>query len=55
MVNPYVVKQTKELGDNGQSKNDRKDPNVTTKPVIEGRYRDPGQRPGTDRRHKVRL
>lgn len=28
MVNPYAVKQTKELDDNSQSKNDRKDPKV---------------------------
>ena len=41
MVNPYPVKQTKELGDNSQSKNDRKDPMVIAKLVIEGRYSAP--------------
>ena len=38
MVNPYAVKQAKELDDNSQSKNDRKDPKVIAKLVIEGRY-----------------
>ena len=38
MVNPYAVKQTKELDDNSQSKNDRKDPKVIVKLVIEERY-----------------
>lgn len=38
MVNPYAVKQSKELDDNSQSKNDRKDPKVIAKLVIEGRY-----------------
>ena len=38
MVNPYAVKQTKELDDNSQSKNDRKDPKVIAKLVIDGRY-----------------
>ena len=38
MVNPYAVKQIKELDDNNQSKNDRKDPKVIAKLVIEGRY-----------------
>lgn len=38
MVNPYAVKQTKELDDNSQSKNDNKDPKVIAKLVIEGRY-----------------
>ena len=41
MVNPYAVKQTKELDDNSQSKNDRKDPKVIAKFVIEGRYSEP--------------
>lgn len=41
MVNPYAVKQTKELDDNSQSKNDRKDPEVIAKLVIEGRYSAP--------------
>ena len=36
MVNPYAVKQTKELDDNSQSKNDRKDPKVIAKLVTEG-------------------
>ena len=38
MVNPYAVKQTKELDDNSQSKNDSKDPKVIAKLVIEVRY-----------------
>ena len=38
MVNPYHVKQTKELDDNNQTKNDRKDPKVIAKLVTEGRY-----------------
>ena len=38
MVNPYAVKQTKELDYNSQSKNDNKDPKVIAKLVIEGRY-----------------
>ena len=41
MVNPYAVKQTKELDDNSQSKNDNKDPKVIAKLVIEGRYAAP--------------
>lgn len=41
MVNPYAVKQTKELDDNSQSKNDNKDPKVIAKLVIEGRYATP--------------
>ncbi len=41
MVNPYAVKQTKELDDNSQSKNDRKDPKVIAKLVIDGRYSAP--------------
>lgn len=41
MVNPYAVKQTKELDDNNQSKNDRKDPKVIAKLVIDGRYSAP--------------
>ena len=36
MVNPYAVKQAKELDDNSQSKNDRKDPKVIAKLVTEG-------------------
>lgn len=38
IVNPYHVKQTKELDDNIQTKNDSKDPKVIAKLVIEGRY-----------------
>ena len=38
MVNPYAVKQTKELDGNSQSKNDRKDPKVIAKLVTKGRY-----------------
>lgn len=41
MVNPYAVKQTKELDDNSQSKNDSKDPKVIAKLVTEGRYSEP--------------
>lgn len=41
MVNPYAVKQTKELDDNSQSKNGRKDSKVIAKLVIEGRYSAP--------------
>ena len=41
MVNPYAVKQTKELDDNSQSKNDSKDPMVIAKLVIGGRYSEP--------------
>ncbi|MCH3915570.1 MAG: IS110 family transposase [Acidaminococcaceae bacterium] len=41
MVNPYAVKQTKELDDNNPSKNDRKDPKVIAKLVIDGRYQKP--------------
>lgn len=41
MVNPYAVKQSKELDDNSQSKNDNKDPKVIAKLVIEGRYSAP--------------
>lgn len=41
MVNPYAVKQTKELDDNSQSKNDSKDPKVIAKLVIDGRYSAP--------------
>lgn len=38
MVNPYAVKQTKELDNNSQSKNDWKGPKVIAKLVTEGRY-----------------
>ena len=38
MVNPAHVKRTKEFDDNTQNKNDRKDPKVIAKLVIEGRY-----------------
>ncbi len=38
MVNPYAVKQSKELDDNNQTKNDTKDPSVIAKLVIDGRY-----------------
>ena len=38
IVNPYHVKQSKELDDNIQTKNDSKDPKVIAKLVIEGRY-----------------
>lgn len=38
MVNPAHVKRTKEFDDNTQDKNDRKDPKVIAKLVIEGRF-----------------
>lgn len=38
MVNPYHVKQTKELDDNSPTKNDKKDPKTIAKLVIEGRF-----------------
>lgn len=38
LVNPYAVKQTKELDDNSPAKNDRKDPKVIAKLVNDGRY-----------------
>ena len=38
IVNPYHVKQSKELDDNIQTKNDSKDPKLIAKLVIEGRY-----------------
>ena len=41
MVNPYHVKQSKELDDNSQTKNDRKDPKVIAKLVVDGRYSKP--------------
>lgn len=37
-VNPMHVKRTKELDDNHPSKNDRKDPKVIAKLVLDGRY-----------------
>ena len=37
-VNPYAVKQTKELEDNSQSKNDRKDPKLIANLVKDGNY-----------------
>lgn len=41
LVNPYHVKQTKELDDNHPSKTDRKDPKTIAKLVLEGRYSEP--------------
>lgn len=38
LVNPLHVKKSKELDDNSQTKNDRKDPKTIAKLVIEGRY-----------------
>lgn len=38
LVNPSHVKKSKELDDNSQTKNDRKDPKTIAKLVIEGRY-----------------
>lgn len=40
-VNPYHVKQTKELDDNHPGKTDRKDPKTIAKLVLEGRYSEP--------------
>ena len=37
-VNPYAVKQTKELEDNSQAKNDRKDPKLIANLVKDGNY-----------------
>ena len=37
-VNPYAVKQTKELEDNSQAKNDRKDPKLIADLVKNGNY-----------------
>lgn len=37
-VNPYAVKCTKEVGDNSQDKNDRKDPKVIAELVKNGNY-----------------
>jgi transposase len=41
LVNPYHVKQSKELDDNHPGKTDRKDPKTIAKLVIEGRYNEP--------------
>ena len=41
LVNPYHVKRSKELDDNSQTKNDRKDPKTIAKLVIDGRYSEP--------------
>jgi transposase len=38
LVNPLHVRRSKELDDNSQTKNDRKDPKTIAKLVIEGRY-----------------
>jgi len=38
LVNPLHVKQSKELDDNSQTKNDQKDPKVIARLVMEGRY-----------------
>lgn len=38
LVNPYHVKQSKELDDNSPTKNDRKDPKTIANLVISGRY-----------------
>jgi len=41
LVNPYHVKQSKELDDNHPSKTDRKDPKTIAKLIIDGRYNEP--------------
>lgn len=41
LVNPYHVKQSKELDDNSPTKNDRKDPKTIANLVIAGRYMTP--------------
>lgn len=38
MVNPFHVKRSKELDDNSQTKNDRKDPKTIAMLVIDGRF-----------------
>jgi len=38
LVNPFHVKRSKELDDNSQTKNDRKDPKTIAKLVIDGRF-----------------
>ena len=38
MVNPFHVKISKEMDDNSQTKNDRKDPKTIAKLVIDGRF-----------------
>ena len=38
LVNPYHVKQSKELDDNNPSKNDRKDPKVIAGLIKDGRF-----------------
>lgn len=38
MVNPHHVKKSKEMDDNHPSKNDRKDPKLIARLVLEGRY-----------------
>ena len=38
LVNPHHVEKSKELDDNDQTKNDRKDPKVIAGLVREGRY-----------------
>ncbi len=40
MVNPFHVKQSKELDDNSPTKNDRKDPKTIAMLVKDGRYRE---------------
>ena len=37
-VNPYHVKQSKEMDDNSPKKTDQKDPKTIAKLVVEGRY-----------------
>lgn len=41
LVNPFHVKRSKELDDNSQTKNDRKDPKTIAKLIIDGRYSEP--------------
>ena len=41
LVNPYHVSRSKELDDNSQTKNDRKDPKVIAQLVKDGRYTEP--------------
>lgn len=41
LVNPFHVKRSKELDDNSQTKNDRKDPKTIAKLMIDGRYSEP--------------
>jgi len=57
LVNPYHIKKTKEIDDNCQTKNDRKDPILIAKLVRDGDFFDPGLSSGVhaDIRRMYRL